>query len=171
MAGPLTVAWDDRLTEYDFGPAHPLAPVRVELTMALAREFGVLSADGVTLVTPEPAGMAELTLVHDPDYIEAVRQAGHDGRPNGRYGLGTMDDPVFPRMHEASALVTGATLAAAGALWRGEALHAANIAGGLHHAMRRSASGFCIYNDPAIAISPASPGAVPGPPAQDFASL
>ena len=153
MAGPLTVAWDERLTEYDFGPDHPLAPVRVELTMALAREFGVLSADGVTLVTPEPADMAELTLVHDPDYIEAVRQAGHDGRPNARYGLGTTDDPVFPRMHEASALVTGATLAAARALWSGEALHAANIAGGLHHAMRRSASGFCIYNDPAIAIS------------------
>jgi acetoin utilization protein AcuC len=55
-------------------------------------------------------------------------------------------------MHEASALVAGATLAAARAVWRGEAGHAANIAGGLHHAMRRSASGFCIYNDPAIAI-------------------
>src|SRR6202044_4273135 len=61
-------------------------------------------------------------------------------------------DPVFPRMHEASALVAGATLAAARAVWHGEALHAANIAGGLHHAMRRSASGFCVYNDPAIAI-------------------
>jgi acetoin utilization protein AcuC len=153
MAGPLTVAWDDRLTEYDFGPDHPLAPIRVELTMALAREFGVLSQDGVTVVTPEPAGLAELTLVHDPDYIEAVRQAGQDGRPNPRYGLGTTDDPVFPHMHEASALVTGATVAAAQALWRGDALHAVNIAGGLHHAMRRSASGFCIYNDPAIAIS------------------
>src|SRR5436305_6587853 len=55
-------------------------------------------------------------------------------------------------MHEASALVAGATLAAARAVWRGETGHAANIAGGLHHAMRRSASGFCIYNDPAIAI-------------------
>ena len=55
-------------------------------------------------------------------------------------------------MHEASALVAGATLAAARAVWHGEAGHAANIAGGLHHAMRRSASGFCVYNDPAIAI-------------------
>jgi acetoin utilization protein AcuC len=153
MAGPLTVAWDDRLTEYDFGPGHPLAPVRVELTMALAREFGVLTQPGVTMVTPAPADMAELTMIHDPDYIEAVRQAGQDGRPNPRYGLGTTDDPVFPHMHEASALVTGATLAAAQAIWRGDALHAVNIAGGLHHAMRRSASGFCVYNDPAIAIS------------------
>jgi acetoin utilization protein AcuC len=91
--------------------------------------------------------------VHDADYVDAVRQAGLDGRGNGRYGLGTPDNPVFAGMHEASALVVGATLAAARAVWRGEALHAANIAGGLHHAMRRSASGFCIYNDPAIAIS------------------
>jgi acetoin utilization protein AcuC len=60
---------------------------------------------------------------------------------------------VFGDMHEASALVAGATLAAARAVWQGETSHAVNIAGGLHHAMRRSASGFCIYNDPAIAIS------------------
>ena len=56
-------------------------------------------------------------------------------------------------MHEASALVAGATLAAARAMWSGAAEHGASIAGGLHHAMRASASGFCVYNDPAIAIA------------------
>ena len=153
MAGPLMLAWDDRLTGYDFGPGHPLAPVRVELTMALSRELGVLELPSVSLVDPAPAEMGELTLVHDPAYIDAVSQAGRDGLGNLRYGLGTPDNPVFAGMHEASALVAGATLTAARAVWRGEALHAANIAGGLHHAMRRSASGFCVYNDPAIAIS------------------
>ncbi len=152
MAGSLTLVWDERLTEYDFGPGHPLAPVRVELTIALARQFGVLGRAAVTMVTPASAQMAELGLAHDADYIDAVRQAGLDGRGNGRYGLGTSDNPVFAGMHEASALVAGATLAAARAIWRGETGHAANIAGGLHHAMRRSASGFCVYNDPAIAI-------------------
>jgi acetoin utilization protein AcuC len=152
VACPLTLVWDERLTGYDFGPGHPLAPVRVELTIALARELGVLGRSAVTMVTPAAAQMTELELVHDADYIDAVRQAGLDGRPNGRYGLGTPDNPVFASMHEASALVAGATLAAARAVWNGEAGHAANIAGGLHHAMRRSASGFCIYNDPAIAI-------------------
>ena len=152
MAGSLTLAWDDRLTGYDFGPGHPLAPVRVELTIALARELGVLAGPDVTLLIPAAANLAELELVHDADYIDAVRQAGLDGRSNGRYGLGTPDNPVFDGMHEASALVAGATLAAARAVWRGETGHAANIAGGLHHAMRRSASGFCVYNDPAIAI-------------------
>ena len=152
MTGPLTLVWDERLTKYDFGPGHPLAPVRVELTIALARELGVLDRPEVTVLAPVSAQVTELELVHDADYIAAVRQAGLDGRPNARYGLGTPDDPVFEGMHEASALVAGATLTAARAVWHGEAGHAASIAGGLHHAMRRSASGFCVYNDPAIAI-------------------
>jgi acetoin utilization protein AcuC len=153
VSGSLTLVWDESLTGYDFGPGHPLAPVRVELTIALARELGVLARPGVTVVAPAPAETAELELVHDAGYIDAVRQAGRDGKPNGRHGLGTPDNPVFAGMHEASALVAGATLAAARAVWRGETGHAANIAGGLHHAMRRSASGFCVYNDPAIAIT------------------
>jgi len=155
MACRLHVAWDDQLTGYDFGPGHPLAPVRVELTVELAREFGVLGAPGVTVARPEPASDGELELVHDPRYIAAVRLAGDplDASPPGQYGLGTPDNPVFPGMHEASALVTGATLAAARAMWSGAAEHGASIAGGLHHAMRASASGFCVYNDPAIAIA------------------
>jgi acetoin utilization protein AcuC len=152
VTGPLTVAWDERLTGYDFGPDHPLAPVRVELTMALARDLGVLAQPSVSMLDPGPAERSELELVHDPAYIEAVRRAGRDGLGNLAYGLGIPDNPVFSGMHEVSALVVGATLAAARAVWRGQARHAVNIAGGLHHAMRRSASGFCVYNDPAIAI-------------------
>jgi acetoin utilization protein AcuC len=69
------------------------------------------------------------------------------------HGLGTDDDPVFPGMHEAAAMVTGATLAAARAVWTSAAQHGASIAGGLHHAMTGNASGFCVYNDLAIAIA------------------
>ena len=154
MAGTLHVAWDEELVKYDFGPGHPLAPVRVELTIELARQFGVLDADGVTVAAPPPATDAELELVHDPRYIAAVKRAsGADpGAVVGRFGLGTEDDPIFPGMHEASALVAGATLAAARAVWSGGALHGASIGGGLHHAMADHASGFCVYNDPAIAI-------------------
>jgi len=150
----LHVAWDDKLTEYDFGPGHPLAPVRVELTMRLARSLGVLTAPGVAVTAPVPATDADLELVHTPGYIAAVRRAGESGLSPElfRFGLGTADDPVFPGMHEASALVTGATLAAARAVVLGSAEHAVNIAGGLHHAMADHASGFCVYNDPAIAI-------------------
>jgi acetoin utilization protein AcuC len=145
----LHVAWDDKLTEYDFGPGHPLAPVRVELTVALARAFGVLTGPGVTEAAPLPATDAELELIHDPGYISAVKL----GAADLAFGLGTPDNPVFTGMHDASALVAGATLAAAGAVWRGAAQHGVNVAGGLHHAMRGMASGFCVYNDPAIAIA------------------
>ncbi len=155
MACTLHVAWDEQLTAYDFGPGHPLAPVRVELTMELARAFGILDQAGVTVRRPEPATDAELELVHDSRYIAAVRLAG-GGKPGASvlgFGLGTEDDPAFAGMHEASALVAGATLAAARAVWTGGAEHGASIAGGLHHAMRGNASGFCVYNDPAIAIA------------------
>jgi acetoin utilization protein AcuC len=70
-----------------------------------------------------------------------------------RWGLGNGDNPIFPRMHEASALVTGASVDAARAVWDGTAQHAVNLSGGLHHAMRDRASGFCIYDDPAVAIA------------------
>ncbi len=149
MTCTLHVAWDEQLTRYDFGPGHPLAPVRVELTIALARAFGLLDAEGVTVAPPRPASQQQLELVHDPVYIEAVRR----GVADPMFGLGTPDDPVFAGMHEASALVAGATLAAAEAVWTGRAEHGLNVSGGLHHAMRRAASGFCVYNDPAIAIT------------------
>jgi acetoin utilization protein AcuC len=55
-------------------------------------------------------------------------------------------------MHEASAHIVGASVEAARRVWTGEVLHAANISGGLHHAMPGSASGFCVYNDVAVAI-------------------
>jgi len=162
VACTLHVSWDERLTDYDFGPQHPLAPIRVKLTIELTRAFGVLSQDEVTVIGATPATDAELQLVHDPGYIDVVKAAGamaSEGAPAVdagtllRHGLGTEDDPVFGHMHEASALVAGATLAAVRAAWSGAAEHGASIAGGLHHAMRGNASGFCIYNDPAIAIA------------------
>jgi acetoin utilization protein AcuC len=149
----LQVSWDEALAAYDFGPGHPLAPIRIELTMALANELGVLGAPGVSMAVPDPADDALLELVHDPSYIAAVRHAGKTMEPDPRFGLGTPDNPVFAGMHDASALVVGATVAAANAVWTGAHGHAANMAGGLHHAMRGWASGFCVYNDPAIAIA------------------
>jgi acetoin utilization protein AcuC len=145
------VMWSEDLLGYDLGD-HPLDPVRLELTIALARELGVLDRPGVSVVAPEPADDATLTRVHAPAYLDAVRAASVDQAFSG-WGLGTSDNPVFPRMHEASALVTGASVRAAEAVWRGEARRAVNVAGGLHHAMPARASGFCVYNDPAVAIT------------------
>ena len=160
MSCTLCVAWDDRLAGYDFGAGHPMAPARVELTIELARALGVFSAPGVSVERSAPATQVDLETAHHQGYIAAVRQAGDPGPggpepdvPAALYGLGNEDNPVFAGMHDASAMVAGATLAAARAMWTGAAQHGASIAGGLHHAMREQASGFCVYNDLVIAIS------------------
>ncbi|SEF09733.1 acetoin utilization protein AcuC [Jiangella alba] len=147
------VAWSDALTGYDFGHGHPLNPVRVDLTIRLARALGVLDGDGVHVEVPEPADDATLRTVHTPGYLDAVKAASIDpSTVDLVHGLGTTDDPCFAGMHDASALVAGGTVAAARAVWEGRARHGVNVAGGLHHAMPSSASGFCVYNDPALGI-------------------
>ncbi|MET8156444.1 acetoin utilization protein AcuC [Sphaerisporangium sp. NPDC005289] len=151
MSRSVRVVWDDKLISYDFGPGHPLAPIRVELTMALARDLGVL--DKVEMVGCAPATDDELALVHRRDYIEAVKRVSATGLPDLSCGLGTVDNPAFAGVHEASALITGASIEACRAVWTGAAEHALNIAGGLHHAMPGAASGFCVYNDPAAGIA------------------
>ncbi|NMO54146.1 acetoin utilization protein AcuC [Actinoplanes sp. TBRC 11911] len=145
------VVWDPALLSYDMG-AHPMNPVRIELTMALARDLGLLDRPGVQVITPKPATESDLTRVHRADYIDAVRAAPDDPFFSG-WGLNTPDNPVFDGMHDASARVCGATIAAAEAVWHGSATRAVNVAGGLHHAMAARASGFCVYNDPAVAIA------------------
>ncbi|MGH3280771.1 MAG: acetoin utilization protein AcuC [Trebonia sp.] len=144
--------WDEALTRYDFGAGHPFDPVRIRLTMDLARDLGVFKVPSVTVVEPSPATDLEIETVHDPDYVAAVRHAGRALAPAVGFGLGTDDDPVFEGMHEAAALVVGATLAAARSVLSGTATHAVSIGGGHHHAMRANASGFCVYNDIAVAI-------------------
>jgi acetoin utilization protein AcuC len=151
MSGDGRLVYDEALTAYDFGRGHPMSPVRVDLTIRLARALGVL--DLLDVVPAPVADDALLTTVHSAEYVEAVKRAStDDAELDLAHGLGTEDTPIFAGMHEASAHVAGASVEAARAVWEGDALHAANIAGGLHHAMPSAASGFCVYNDPAIAI-------------------
>ncbi|MBM7058520.1 MULTISPECIES: acetoin utilization protein AcuC [Streptomyces] len=152
MSGRAQLMWDDAVTGYDFGDTHPMDPVRLALTMGLVRAFGLDTA--VDLRSARPLGDSSLRLVHRQDYVAAVRAASANPRAaDQNYGLGTVDDPAFTGMHEASALIAGLSVGAAEAVWRGETEHAVNFTGGLHHAMPGSAAGFCVYNDPALAIA------------------
>ncbi len=145
---------DPTLAGYDFGAGHPMAPIRVQLAMRLAADFGLLRLPGVDAIeTVVDASMADLVKVHSPDFLRAVRTAGHTGDPGPpRFGMGTEDVPVFHRMHEASAHLCGATLRAAQEVFAGRAVHSANLFGGMHHAMPDRAAGFCVYNDVGVAI-------------------
>jgi acetoin utilization protein AcuC len=151
-SGPASVVFDQSLTEYDFGVSHPMSPVRVDLTMRLAGELGVVGPGGLRLVPAPIASDDVINTVHDARLIEAVRRAGATLLPEEELGLGTDDNPLFASMHHAAAHVVGASVEAFRQVWSGESLHSANITGGLHHAMPDRASGFCIYNDVAVGI-------------------
>lgn len=148
------LVWDDLGMRYDFGPEHPLKPVRVELTVELIRAVGLDRGAEVLTLPPDPYGMDELLALHEEPYVEAVRAQSRNPTPGGdmRFGIGPGDTPAFAGMHEASMTICGASVAAARAVWEGRVTHAFNPAGGLHHAMPGRAAGFCVYDDPAAAI-------------------
>jgi acetoin utilization protein AcuC len=145
--GPLLVFGDRSLT-YDFGLGHPLTPLRfgpgIDLLRAVGAEPGL---------APEPASDRELLACHSRDYLDIVRSFSADPDQPRAAGIGAGDNPAFAGMHEAAAAVAGGSLRAIEAVLRGDTRHAYHPGGGLHHAMRDRASGFCIYDDPALAIA------------------
>ena len=150
---PTTVVWAPAMTAYNFGHSHPMAPERMELTAKLAGSLGLLDLDHVTVAAPDVAADAELCAVHSPEFVAAVRRVSENpDTPDHARGLGTEDDPAFAGMHEASARLAGGSLLAAAAILDGSAVRAVNFGGGMHHASRDRASGFCIYNDAALAV-------------------
>lgn len=152
---PCALVWDPAVTGYKFRPDHPFNPRRLELAVSLIEALGLVDDDRARVVAPRMATEAELLAVHSREYLDAVRRFSGGGDPTGamRWGLGTDDTPIFPGMHDVTALVTGATIRAAELVIRGEVTRAFSICGGLHHAHRDRASGFCVYSDLAAAIA------------------
>ena len=141
------------ILRYRFHAEHPFNQKRILLTKDLLEQMNVLTKREV--VKPRVATENELALFHSKTYIDVVKRAsnGNISAEEGKqFGLGTEDTPIFPDMHEASRLLVGGSLTAVDAVLNGEYQHALNLGGGLHHGFKRRASGFCIYNDGAIAI-------------------
>jgi Deacetylases, including yeast histone deacetylase and acetoin utilization protein len=146
----MLLVYGPRSATYDFGPGHPLTPRRFGPGIDLLRSVGAEPG-----LAPEPASDEELLLCHDRRYLEVVKHfSASPFGGDGQAGIGEGgDDPPFAGMHEAGAMVAGGSLRALETILRGDEEHAFHPGGGLHHAMPRRASGFCIYNDPALAIA------------------
>jgi acetoin utilization protein AcuC len=147
--------YTDAYTGYAYSDYHPLKPYRLKLTYELIKAYGLLDLPETQLLKPEKVSRKELERIHTANYLDVLEDAdkGTEKQEYHAYGLGTGDNPVFPGVYQWSALTTGGSLQAARLVKEKKAGVAFNIAGGLHHAMRNRASGFCYINDPAIAIA------------------
>lgn len=144
----------DSYLDYDYGPTHPLRIRRLKLTYDLIKAYGLLDQPSAQLITTLKAEVKDLIVYHSEEYLNMLRLA-NEGHFTGEayvYGLGPGDNPIFPGLLDLSLLVTGATLQAVDFVAGGKGAIAFNMAGGLHHAMRSRASGFCYINDPVIGI-------------------
>ncbi|UCF61796.1 MAG: acetoin utilization protein AcuC [Anaerolineaceae bacterium] len=143
-----------RFWQQSFGPNHPLRGERLQRTYELLDEYRAFEPENVQVITPTPPSEGELALFHTQEYIDAVRSLskGETHIPSARYGFGPGDNPVFTGMFESSGLKVGSALRGAKLLANLECEIAFSYSGGTHHAGPALASGFCIFNDAAVAI-------------------
>ncbi|HXB03898.1 MAG TPA: acetoin utilization protein AcuC [Candidatus Angelobacter sp.] len=156
MPGPVALVYGEELMKHHLSDQHPLQPIRVKLAVELIHSTGLI--EYCQLLPPRRATVAELELAHSPEYVELVRKLSDPAQRRlvprdliEAAGFGSADNPISDELHEGTALVVGATLVGAKAVESGAATHVFSPSGGLHHAHRDRASGFCTYDDPAIA--------------------
>jgi acetoin utilization protein AcuC len=156
MPGRVALVYGDELMKHRLSDQHPLQPIRVKLAVDLIKSTGLIEHSH--LLPPRRATIDELQLVHSPEYVDLVRKLSDPGRRSHvpqdlieAAGFASADNPISDDLHDGTSLVVGASLVAAEAIESGAALHVFSPSGGLHHAHRDRASGFCTYNDPALA--------------------
>ena len=147
--------YDDVLSRHQLRGGHPMRPVRLQYTYELLQAYGGFDLATSAMTPPRAATEEELRRLHGVEYIAAVRSfgLGLSGYDPQRYNFSAAgDNPTYAGMYDAAALSTGASLAAAELVADGKADAAFSISGGLHHAAPNHASGFCVFNDPALAV-------------------
>jgi acetoin utilization protein AcuC len=145
------VFFGEALAAYGFGDSHPLGNDRI---FAFWKKLQSANVASVTVEKPEIASEADVLTFHDKDYVEFVKMASK----RGGVLLDKGDTPAFKGVFEAALYTVGSTLAGLEYIFAGKDSsgnrvdHAFNPIGGLHHAIRGSASGFCVFNDIGVAI-------------------
>jgi acetoin utilization protein AcuC len=136
----------EALARYGFPVGHPLGVDRQAAFLREAKAQGLDQA--VELRAPQLATPGQIERFHTPAYVERVREA----QRNGVEYLDQGDTPVFPGIFEASAAVVGSALDALARIMRAEQRASFQPIGGLHHARRDAAAGFCVFNDIGVVI-------------------
>ena len=144
------IIYSPHYKKYNLGENHPFDPLRIEMVLDLINELGLLKQT----LSPEPINPDDLLTVHDKIYIDIVEAVsrGENSADAERYGLGNLDNPIIQGMAEGARYQVGGTVLGAQLLLQGKAKKVLQLGGGFHHAHKSLASGFCLYNDLAMAI-------------------
>jgi histone deacetylase 1/2 len=147
--------YDEAIGNFHYGEGHPMRPHRVRLTHHLVVNYGLYKH--LNVFRPRPASRADLTAFHSDDYIRFLSDVTPDSMQDlnpgiiERYNMGE-DCPVFDGLYEYCQTYTGGSIAGAARINQGCSDIVINWAGGLHHAKKGEASGFCYTNDIVLSI-------------------
>ena len=131
----------EKIARYGFGDGHPFGPDRHDVFIRELRADAL--EDAVTVLEPRAASRAELESFHHAGYVSLVAERS----VHGQGYLDAGDTPAFRGVFEAASNVVGAALVAAEEIMEGRAKRGFVPIGGLHHASRAHAAGFCVFND------------------------
>lgn len=143
-----------RFGEFSYGEDHPFKVLRYRLAFDLISELGLLASDQVRQIECPLVDEADLRSFHAVDYLQTLKEfsASSTARANFRFGLGDVENPIFPGVYDWARLGCGGTMEAARMVADGDVLVAFSMAGGYHHAHPSRASGFSYLNDAVVAI-------------------
>ncbi len=141
--------YGDALAKYGFGGSHPLGSDRLHAFWSKFQSEGLDKAQNIMIEEPVMAEEDTLLNFHSKTYVEFVKKASAVGEVFLDYG----DTPAFKGVFEATSYVVGSTLKGLDMVMKKKVVHAFNPIGGLHHARKEFASGFCVFNDIGIAIT------------------
>jgi acetoin utilization protein AcuC len=137
---------DEAMGKYGFPNGHPFGPDRQH---AFWREAVNRKLDRrATIETSRAATREEIERFHTPDHVELVDELSVHGQGSIDYG----DTPAYPGVYDASAHVVGAALKGLERVMSGDTYRTFQPIGGLHHARRGTAAGFCVFNDCGVVI-------------------
>lgn len=150
---PLLI-YNEEVQKFDYGPHHPLQVGRLKLTMDLIQAYGLLPTEKTRLKKTRMATKEEVLSFHTHDYWQILERAnsGHSDLDLSAYGLGPGDNPIFPGVLDWGRFCGGGSIRAGEWVLSGQGNTAFHIGGGMHHAHKNMASGFCYINDPVLVI-------------------
>lgn len=146
--------YDADVGNYNYGTGHPMKPHRIRMTHSLIMNYGLYKK--MEIYRAKPATKQEMCQFHTDEYIDFLYRVTPDNldmfkKEQFKFNVGD-DCPVFDGLYEYCSISGGGSMEGAARLNRGKCDVAINYAGGLHHAKKSEASGFCYLNDIVLGI-------------------